>query len=158
MHQLKLRRQTIITKCCNPYYKMRNALLLQNAATLQLQNAYDITKCCNPYYKTRKILQNVATLITKRVSYYKMRWLLQNAAEQLGIASIASPLSCLPRFLFRCYSPHRNSDVIRVVLLNLESSTPRLKNKQTNKQTNGAHFKTRCLTARVSSVQLLYNR
>ena len=53
-----MRRPTIITKCCNPYYKIRNALLLK--------------KCRNPYYKTRKLLQNVATLITKCIGYYKM--------------------------------------------------------------------------------------
>ena len=56
----KLRRPTIITKCCNPCYKMRSFHLLQN---VQL-----ITKCRNPYYKMRKLLQNAS--------------LLQNAAEQ----------------------------------------------------------------------------
>ena len=54
----------------------------------------------------------------------------------------------------------QNSDVIRAVLRDLESSIPerrqkknkkqKQKNKQTNKQ-NPAHFKTRCLTARVNN-------
>ena len=48
----KLRRPTVITKCCNPCYKMRSFHLLQNAATL-LQNAQLITKCAT-YYKMRR--------------------------------------------------------------------------------------------------------
>ena len=53
----KLRRLTIITKCCSPRYKMRSFHLLQNAATL-------ITKCASYYKMPQPLLQN-AQVITK---------------------------------------------------------------------------------------------
>ena len=62
----KLRRpSTIITKCCNPCYKMRSFHLLQNAATL-------ITKCATYYKMPQPLLQN-AQLITKCVVITKCR-------------------------------------------------------------------------------------
>ena len=78
----KLRRPTIITKCCSPCYKMRSFHLLQNAATL-------ITKFASYYKMLQPLLQN-SQIITKcvvtkcRNPYYKMRKLLQNAAEQFA--------------------------------------------------------------------------
>ena len=61
----KLRRPTIITKCCNPCYKMRSFHLLQNEATL-------ITKFAS-YYKMPQLLIQNAQVITKCVVITKCR-------------------------------------------------------------------------------------
>ena len=61
----KLRRPTIIRKCCNPCYKMHNFHLLQNAAT-------PITKCATYYKMPQPLLQNTQ-VITKCVVITKCR-------------------------------------------------------------------------------------